>query len=426
VIGLAVAMLSGAWPGAVRAQALPPGPPGRYLLLVETSEAMRPRAAAALRVVESLLASGMHGQFRTGDTLGVWTYNEDLQAGELPLQVWTAQNESLLASNVVAFLKTQRFEKAAQPSVAWPDVQELVRESERLTVIWITSGNEPSRGTPFDADINACFDTHGREQKARRMPFVIVLRSQQGAWCGVTLNLAPWPVLLPAFPPWTPRPKPDAGPPVARPTPKRAEVAPVEKPAPAASAAPPARAEPIVRPPLIIVGKKEEPPPKPAPPETALASPVAPAPGAGETKSSPGGPTTPAESAPASSPAEPATGSLSPLQTGSTTAAVVLPQQPTGLGKPGTPAETPVVGPSSGAAAKIEPETTAATSAQRAPAVATATPEAARKGPAWAWVAGGFWAAAAVVLWLHFRRGRARHRGSLITRSMDSTRHPPV
>jgi hypothetical protein len=392
------------------------------LLLVETSEAMRPRARAALRVVESLLASGMHGQFRAGDTLGVWTYNEELHAGELPLQVWTPQDESLLASNVVGFLKTQRFEKAALAAVAWPEVEELVRESERLTVIWITTGSEPIRGTPFDADINACFDVNADAQKNRRMPFVIVLRSQQGAWCGVTLNLAPWPVLLPSFPPWTPQPKPAAAQPVSKPALKPAEARPAEKAPPAA----PARAEPIVRPPLIIVGKKEEPLPKPAPPEPALASPVAPTPAAGTTDSSPTAPPTLAKSAPASPPAEAATKPVPAPKAEPTSVAVATPAQPTETAKPGTLAETPVVGPSGGAASKTEPDATAATSAGPATTVATATPEAARKGVGWAWVAGGFWAAAALVVWWHFRRRRAARRGSLITRSMDSTRRPPV
>src|SRR5439155_23268789 len=53
----------------------------RYLLVVETSRSMKPRLEATLKLVQGLLVSGMNGQLRRGDTLGIWTFSEDLYAG---------------------------------------------------------------------------------------------------------------------------------------------------------------------------------------------------------------------------------------------------------------------------------------------------------------------------------------------------------
>src|SRR5438874_5507768 len=53
----------------------------RFLLVVETSSVMERRIEATLKVVQGLLASGMNGQIHKGDTLGIWTFNDELHAG---------------------------------------------------------------------------------------------------------------------------------------------------------------------------------------------------------------------------------------------------------------------------------------------------------------------------------------------------------
>lgn len=446
-----------------------PGPPGRYLLLVETSEAMRPRMGAALRAVETLLASGMHGQLRAGETLGVWTYNQDLYAGELPLQIWTPQTERAVASNVVGFLKSQPCERVARFAVVWPELEELVRESPRLTVLWVNSGGEAVRGTPFDAQINEFFDAHRRAQAAQRMPFVVVLRAQEGTFCGLTLNLAPWPVLLPSFPPWVARAKPaeaDLAGKAGKASAQPAETAPAPKATPPGA---PARTEPVVRPPLIIVGKKDEPPPpslpgaetasaKPGPPAPSEPTQLAPAvaPQAVESSSVPSKATAPTVLAPGESAgAAPKPQPTAPL--------LETPKPPAAEHKP-TPSLTADAAParpadgaqSVASSALIErftpvrgtgatPETalpeamagpgellSAALSSARgtqgvsATVTATATPGvAAGASLRWVWLGGGLGVVGAVVLWWGIRRRRVTQRASLITRSLEVDRRPP-
>src|SRR5215472_13613637 len=77
------------WPCLLTGQTNTPAvtyPANRYLLVVETSNAMRRRADAMAQSVRDLFASAVASQARRGDSLGVWTFNEDVYTGLLPLQ----------------------------------------------------------------------------------------------------------------------------------------------------------------------------------------------------------------------------------------------------------------------------------------------------------------------------------------------------
>ena len=54
----------------------------RWLFIVDTSHAQKKRAESVRGIAGSLLMAGVNGQMRAGDTVGLWTYNETLHAGE--------------------------------------------------------------------------------------------------------------------------------------------------------------------------------------------------------------------------------------------------------------------------------------------------------------------------------------------------------
>ena len=84
-------------------------PPGRYLFVVETSSDMRRCAGAVEEALRAMLRYDLNGQLRRGDTLGVWTFNEQLYAGRFPMEVWTPERREIAAGNVLEFLKKQRY-----------------------------------------------------------------------------------------------------------------------------------------------------------------------------------------------------------------------------------------------------------------------------------------------------------------------------
>ena len=224
---------------------LPAVNPGRYLLIVDTSSSMRRYAENASSALEKLLLSGMNGQLSEGDTIGVWTYNEDLYTGNFPLQHWKPELRQNITTEVTAFVKRQPFEKESHWEKVMPSLLRLVRESEKITVMFVSNGETKMVGSPFDRAINAIYDNSFEELKKQRDPFLTLLRAQRGRWIGYSVTWSPWPVEFPRFLPEAPKPV-EASTTVAKEVKPPAEPPPVSKPTPK---------------PLIVIGKKPEPPP---------------------------------------------------------------------------------------------------------------------------------------------------------------------
>ena len=193
-------LLAGVGPGPTSAQPAKvkaARPSDRCLLIVETSKAMQRRIDGTLRAVEDLLRSGRNGEFRDGGTLGVWTFNEDLFTGRFPLQTWSSAAQQDVIRRTVSFLKAQKLEKQANFDKVAPALARVVKDSELITVIVVSSGDSPIRGTPFDDRINAAFRQGRDQQRKARMPFITILRARKGELGAYAVNTPPWPVLLP-------------------------------------------------------------------------------------------------------------------------------------------------------------------------------------------------------------------------------------
>jgi hypothetical protein len=217
----------------------------RFLFVFDTSREMKARGAALEKALNTLLATSLNGQLHAGDSMGVWTFGQDLRPGDYPLQSWNPDNAVMIASNLVKFVGNQHYGKAARFEALQPLLNKVVQNSERLTVLIFCDGGEKFTGTPFDDGINQIFDQKRNDQKSAGQPFVILLRSQLGQYIGCSVGLPPQPLTYPQFPPL----------PLPPPPPKVTNTLP-----------PPA---PVVRgQPLIIVGTKTEsspPPPKEVP-----------------------------------------------------------------------------------------------------------------------------------------------------------------
>ena len=173
----------------------------RYLLVVETSRAMQPRAPGAQRAVRELLNTGMNGQLRRGDTLGVWTFNESLYTGKLPLQKWSPEIKDQITSSVTNFLAGQKNEKKADFKQVLPALDKVVTGSDYLTIILVTDGEQKITGTPFNGQINEFFQLWRDQQRKADMPFLTVLRASHGEITHYALNTAPWTVQMPPLAP---------------------------------------------------------------------------------------------------------------------------------------------------------------------------------------------------------------------------------
>jgi hypothetical protein len=187
---------------ALDAQTTPtPAPSNRYLLVVDTSRAMQTRAAGVQKAIQDLLATGMSGQMRRGDTLGVWTFNSELYKGLFPLQKWSPETKDEITLHVVSFLKEQKYEKRSNLDKVLPTLEQIIQGSEFITVILVSDGDEKIHGTPFDARINEFYGLWRDRQHKAQMPLLTVLRAGGGRITHFSMNTAPWPVEMPPLPP---------------------------------------------------------------------------------------------------------------------------------------------------------------------------------------------------------------------------------
>jgi hypothetical protein len=168
---------------------------------METSHSMKRLADGAFRAVAACLNSRMQGQLRPGDTLGIWTFNNELSTGLFPLQWWPARDQEAVADSVLEFLHGQKFAKRANLDKVVPTMTSLIKESDFITILLVTSGEGDLHGTPFDDRVNGIFKASREQQQKERMPFVTVLRGRKGILTYYSVNSAQWPVEMPPLPP---------------------------------------------------------------------------------------------------------------------------------------------------------------------------------------------------------------------------------
>ncbi len=202
---------------ALRAQPAAPNVDSRFLLVFDTSSAMKRRVPAVQKALHEILAAVTNGPLHSGDTIGVWTFDQELHKGQFPLQRWEPDNAGMIASNITVFVGKQRYTKTTRFDALLPLLNQVVKGSERLTVLIFCDGQGEIHDTPYDPGINQIFQQRQSERQKERLPVVIGLRSQLGRYIGCMVSFPPQPVSLPQFPPLPPPPAPPAPTPPERP-----------------------------------------------------------------------------------------------------------------------------------------------------------------------------------------------------------------
>ena len=152
----------------------------RYLLIFDTSRGMKSREPATIEAVHNLLISGFQGQLQPGDTLGIWTFNEEVSTGQMPLQRWSTDAEPGITSSVLSFLRRQTYDKQAAFDKLSPLLDRLIKDSPALTILLISDGSSPLHGIPFEDRVNRLYEMWRKQQQRTRQPFVTVWRAEGG------------------------------------------------------------------------------------------------------------------------------------------------------------------------------------------------------------------------------------------------------
>lgn len=185
-----------------------PTEPGRWLLVFDTSVTMKKRLPATAEALKHFLAASADGQIQSGDSMAVWTYGRQLTAGQFPVVDWQSERATALGSNLVSFLRLQRYTNDSSFTPLQASLNRVIANSERLTIVIFCDGLSPMNFTPYDEGINQNFLDGQSERKKTQQPFVVVLRSQLGKFVGCTVNFPPGHINLPPFPALPPPPPP--------------------------------------------------------------------------------------------------------------------------------------------------------------------------------------------------------------------------
>jgi Meckel syndrome type 1 protein len=200
----------------------------RFLFIVDTSSSMRADSIYVRESVTDLLKSAMQGQLRDGDTIGLWTYDDQLHT-EFPMQVWSTENSPVVCERVAAYLTDREYRKRAHLDKVLPYVRRVIETSRLITIVFVYDGSQPMRGTPFDKDINDLQKQFLHEVRADNLPFVTILAARDGAVFEYTVNV-PNSVVVPHTAEPLKEPATNAPPAVAVQTNNPAPVAPVAPP----------------------------------------------------------------------------------------------------------------------------------------------------------------------------------------------------
>jgi hypothetical protein len=179
----------------------PPASAERWLFVFDTASAMKRRLPAVETALQTFFLMNGGGSVRAGDTLGVWTFDRQLHAGQFPLVIWAPESAAMTSSNIVAFLRKQTYTGNTSFEALQPLVGQVIAGSERLTLVIFCDGQGEINGTPYDDSINQALQQTQAERKNARQPFVLVLRTQRGRFVGCSASFPPAALNLPPFPP---------------------------------------------------------------------------------------------------------------------------------------------------------------------------------------------------------------------------------
>jgi hypothetical protein len=171
----------------------------RFLFIVDTSAGMRSHVNDLVQAVLKVVRTSASGQMHSGDTIGVWTFNNDLYAGSIPLQTWAPEDAEEIALRTGEFLRQQRYEKNSRFDLMLSAMSEVVKKSDKvlLTIFIMSDGKSPMKGTRFDQEINLQYLQCAKDMGRNPMPVVTVLEAKAGKVIAYTVNALPWPIVVP-------------------------------------------------------------------------------------------------------------------------------------------------------------------------------------------------------------------------------------
>jgi hypothetical protein len=176
--------------------AKPPREGGRFLFVVDTSSSMKSIDPATRQTLFDLLFSGIDGYMRTGDTFGIWTFDDEVGTGKFPMEVWDAEKPMPIASRAARFMRDQEYKGGNRMEELIQKLTAVIRAVSNVNVFLITDGEVRMQGLPMDNEINAAYAQRAKERRAARKPFITTIVVEGGKFIRGAVTLPGEPILL--------------------------------------------------------------------------------------------------------------------------------------------------------------------------------------------------------------------------------------
>ncbi len=171
----------------------------RFLLLLDTSLAMKPLETAQREATFDLVYSGLRGQMTNGDTYGLWLAGEKNDTS-FPMESWKLKHAVELAAKAAVHVKNRGYQGRGALDTALADAKRVVQNVGDLTVVLVSNGETPVKGTPFDDAINARFAELAPVMKQAGVTLNTVLVAQDGEFVAWAVNSPEFLIEMPSLP----------------------------------------------------------------------------------------------------------------------------------------------------------------------------------------------------------------------------------
>lgn len=160
-------------------------PQHNFLFVVDTSGSMDSQKVLAANLVRWGIYSGFLGQAQEGDSIDIWTYDDENHITRYPPQIVGRHDPEQMALAAGRFIEGLKFRgRSLFPPVA-TDLNLLMPHTKGLLVMIVTDGEEPISGISVDIDINEYIAREKRERPDSRDPYLIsfaVVNGQISQW----------------------------------------------------------------------------------------------------------------------------------------------------------------------------------------------------------------------------------------------------
>ena len=171
-----------------------PAPRYRYLFLYDCSYSMSKAAPTGRQAIADLIYSGLQERMQPGEVFGVWPFSFQVFTNRIAPMTWQPGAHQALSDGTLAMLQVMRNEKQTKMDVLWREVTQAARASDQFMALIVTDGDDPFKGTPFDAALNQMVKTHAKELRRARKPFLAVLSAVKGQFVAYTIGPAGEPI----------------------------------------------------------------------------------------------------------------------------------------------------------------------------------------------------------------------------------------